>query len=206
MRLDQLKRAAAKLGLEVEDDKEACIIYVQTAPGMRLEEDLHYYSEDYVEQDAKWRAEAIQDAFDRLDEYTPEPCDVRGCDWCDPADYNDDDELEPNPGAEQEAVTHKTYYGTMALFDNIEDDEIYANFGASIDNFEDPLFAESLAPNESTLHHTPTGRLKKSSKQAIARTQAQYAEMVSMLASIGVNVVDGVVEDDEYRIRAAGSR
>jgi len=85
MRLDKLRRAAAKLGLEVEDDRVACIIYVQTPPGMKLEDGLHYYCEHYDIGESEWRKEAIAEAFARLDHYTPEPCTEPGCDWCDPA-------------------------------------------------------------------------------------------------------------------------
>jgi hypothetical protein len=87
MRLDKLKRAAARYGMTIEDDRQQAAIYVHAPEGQCFEQKLHYRLYDYEDlSESTWRGLTIQEAYDDLEDLarTLEPCVDPECDVCHP--------------------------------------------------------------------------------------------------------------------------
>lgn len=70
MTFQKLKRAATKLGLEVEDDKAARTIYLNAPDGYWIEGDRPYNCYPYDNgfgYDPEWRRDSMQAAYDELE-------------------------------------------------------------------------------------------------------------------------------------------
>jgi hypothetical protein len=86
------------------------------------------------------------------------------------------------------SLTAKDYLRVMDLFGQIEDEEIYDNFQDNINKYSDDLLFQEDVVADPYIHHTASGRLKKSTKDKLSTTRAQYMDMISMLESVGIEV------------------